>query len=304
MVSAPHEAMHRVFQQDPTLYARVFRTLGLSVEEPVAVSLLPTDLTENSPLERRVDTLLKVEGKEADGSFLLAVEAQGKKDHAKPDAWAYYVTYLRSKYALPTVLMVVCQSRATAAWAAEPRHMGTPEWPTITLRPLVVGPHNMPVITDPDRARTDIPLTVLSAVTHAADPDVDAILKALSTALRDVSEDQANTFVELTAQGLGRGRAAHQWRNLVAADLSFYTSPLSQEIRDEGRVEGRVSDRAEAVLALLARRGVDIPEAARTRVSACQDYDTLVRWFDRAVTARAADEIFAESESGSEPEPR
>ncbi|QFR95237.1 hypothetical protein GBW32_22235 [Streptomyces tsukubensis] len=294
MVSSPHEAMHRVFQQDPTLFARVFRTLGMPVDDPVAVTVLPTDLTETSPVERRVDTLLRVTGKEEE-SFLLAVEAQGRKDPAKPRAWAYYVTYLANKYALPTVLMVVCQDRRTATWAAEPRRMGIPQCPTVTVQPLVVGPHNMPLITDPEQAGTDIPLTVLSAVTHAADPDIGTILKALSTALRGVTEDEANAYVELTAQGLSKSRAAEQWRNLVAADLSFFTSPLSESIRDEGRSEGRAQD----ILRLLDGRGVPLLDADRDRITHCHDLDVLSRWFGRAITATTAEEVFADAPTGT-----
>ncbi|MFF7143374.1 hypothetical protein [Streptomyces nodosus] len=97
------------------------------------------------------------------------------------------------------------------------------------------------------------------------------------------------TYVELTAQGLGeKTRAVEIWRKLVAVDTSFFTSPLSEEIRDEGRTEGRASD----VLRLLDRRGIPLSEADRERVTSCKDLDTLTRWFDRAITASSAAEVF------------
>lgn len=74
---------------------------------------------------------------------------------------------------------------------------------------MVAGPHNMPVITDPEEARADLVLASLAAITHAAEPAVNAILKALSTALRDVPEDIADPIVECTAQGLGKHPAKH-----------------------------------------------------------------------------------------------
>ncbi|WP_342791229.1 hypothetical protein [Streptomyces montanus] len=46
MVSSSHEAMHRIFQEDPGAFARTFRALDLPFPDPVAVSLMPTDLTE------------------------------------------------------------------------------------------------------------------------------------------------------------------------------------------------------------------------------------------------------------------
>lgn len=157
MVSSSHEAMHRLFQEDPGVFARTSRALDLPFPDPVAVSLLPTDLTEIRPMERRVDTLLRIDTAAGD-SHLLVVEAQRKKDPAKLTSWAYYVAHLQEKYGIPPVLLVTCQDRATAEWAAKPFTIGPRQWPTLTLRALVFGPHNVPAITDPSVAARDIPL--------------------------------------------------------------------------------------------------------------------------------------------------
>lgn len=287
MVSSPHKAMHRIFQHDPGLFSRLSGLLGFSLPTPVDVTVLPTDLTEVSPVERRVDTLLRLDSAE-DGSLLLAIEAQGKKDLAKPASWAYYTAYLWTKYRLPTALLVVCQDRATAEWAGRPVTSGPRSMPTLTLRPVVVGPHNMPVITDPAEARADLALATLSAITHAGDPDIGAILKALSSALRDVPENVADPMIEFTAQGLGNRPANELWRTLVAVDLSFYRSYISEEIRDEGRAQGRAED----LLIVLEQRGLDVPDGVRERITGCVDPDTLRRWLTRAVTAPAAEDIF------------
>ncbi|MFJ8199909.1 hypothetical protein [Streptomyces sp. NPDC096152] len=287
MVSPPHEAMHRIFQHDPGLFSRVSRFLGVDIPIPVKATALPTDLTEANPVERRVDTLLRFETAEQ-GPFLLAVEAQGKKDPGKPASWAYYAAYLWTKYRLPTALLVVCQDYATARWAQQPVSSGPPQLPTLTLRPLVAGPHNMPVITDPEEARADLVLASLAAITHAADPAVDAILKALSTALRDAPENIADPIVEFTAQGLGSRPAKHLWRNLVAVDLSFYKSYISEEIRDEGRLQRGAED----VLVVLEQRGLDVSDDVRGRITDCTDPEVLRRWLARAVTAPKAEEIF------------
>ncbi|MET9799272.1 hypothetical protein [Streptomyces sp. NPDC006368] len=301
MVSSPHEAMHRIFQEYPGLFSRVSEVLGVAIPAPTSVTILPTDLSEPRPLERRVDTLLRFDT-ETDGSFLLAVEAQGKKDPAKPASWAYYLSYLHTKYQLPPLLLVVCQDRATAEWAAQPVHIGPAQWAALTLRPLVAGPHNMPVITNTAEARKDLALSTLAAITHAGDPEVGAILKALSAALRDTPEDLAHPLAELIAQGLGRRPAAHQWRHLMAVDLSFYKSPISQEIREEGRAEGReegrtqgrAESRAEDLLLVLEQRGMDIPDGARERITHCDDAELLRHWLTRAVTAPTLEDVFTE----------
>ncbi|MEU9468146.1 hypothetical protein AB0D78_16100 [Streptomyces avermitilis] len=312
MVSSPHEAMHRIFEQDPGVFARAVRALGVPFEDPVSATPFPTDLTENRPLERRVDTLLRIHAR--GHSFLLAVEAQGKKDPGKPKDWAYYLAHLNAKYLMPSLLLVVCQDRSTAAWASETVNFGPPQWPALTLRPLVLGPDNVPVIDDPIKAASDIPLTVLSAVLHGRDPGVDAILKALAAALKGLEvrdPETAEIFVELTSQGLGKAPAANLWRDLVT-DLSFFTSPLSQELRAEGHSEGLAEGLAKGVaqgvtqgvakglveaqikdiLKLLDRRGVQVSSFDRSRIRSCDDLDTLSRWFDRAITAASIAEVF------------
>ncbi|MFF0116000.1 RpnC/YadD family protein [Streptomyces prasinus] len=299
MVSSSHEAMHRIFQHDPGLFSRVSHFLGVDVPTPVRATVLPTDLTDTRPVERRVDTLLRLETAEQ-GAFLLAVEAQGKRVPGKSADWAYYIAHLWTKYRLPTALLVVCQDHATARWAQQPVCSGPPQLPTLTLTPLVAGPHNMPVITDPEEARADLVLASLAAITHAADTVVNEILKALSTALRDAPEDIADPIVEFTAQGLGNRPAKHLWRNLVAVDLSFYKSYISEEIRDEGRAQGleqgleqgHVQRAAEDVLLVLGQRGLEVSEEVRGRITECGDAELLRAWLVRAVVVSEAEEIF------------
>ncbi|MFF4748481.1 hypothetical protein ACWD5R_01195 [Streptomyces sp. NPDC002514] len=297
MVSSSHEAMHRIFQDHPGLFSQVSEVLGIDFAPPTSITILPTDLTEARPLERRVDTLLRLET-EDDEPLLLAVEAQGKKDPDKPASWAYYASYLLTKYRLQPILLVVCQDRATAEWAARPVRFGPPQWPLLTLRPLVAGPHNMPVITNPAKVRKDLALATLSAITHATHPDIGVILKTMTSVLRDTPHTIADPIIELIAQGMGKHPAAELWRQLVAVDLSFYKSYISEEIRDEGRDEGRVEGEtrrgAEDVLAVLAERGIDVPGEVHERITGCGDPEILRRWLRRAVTAGSAGEIFAD----------
>ncbi|WP_069171158.1 hypothetical protein [Streptomyces griseus] len=298
MVNSSHEAMHRIFQEDPGIFTRTFRTLGIPFPETVAVSVLTTDLTETQPLERRLDTLLRVET--ADGRpYLLAVEAQGRKDPAKPSSWTYYLAHLNAKYGIDPVLLVVCQDEPTARWAARPIHVGPPEWPSLTARPLVLGPHNVPAVTDPSVAARDLPLATFSAITHGKDVNAPAILEALATALKTVDEDTALVFGELTELGLGTTPAAQIWRDLMAIDLSFFRSETSQRLRAEGlakgMAEGKAKGLAEAVVKVLERRGVAVTDAVRDRVHACTDAETLDRWLMRALTAATAEDVFTEA---------
>lgn len=298
MVSSSHEALHRIFQQEPGLFARVARNLGVAFPPPVSITELSTDLTETQPLERRVDTLLRMDTE--DGSFVLAVESQSEPDARKPASWAYYLAHVYTKYGVPPVLLVVCPDRRTAAWAARQVDIGPRQWPSLTLRPLVLGPDDVPVIASPDEAARDIPLTVLSAALHRRDPDADAILNALAKALKGLSADDestAGTFIELMEQGLGKTPAAEIWRHLMAVDLSFFQSQTAQQLRAEGEAKGeakgRAEGRAEAVLVLLGHRGIEVSEEDRERIVGCGDPDVLDLWLTRVLTATSTAEVFA-----------
>lgn len=140
----------------------------------------------------------------------------------------------------------------------------------------------------PSSPGRDLASATLAAITHADNPDVGAILKTLSAALRDAPENITDPIVELTAQGLGSRPAAQQWRNLVAVDTSFYKSAMSEEIRDEGRAEGR----AEGLLLLLGVRGIAVTDADREKIDACTDPQLLHQWLQRAATASSAEEVF------------
>ncbi|OEV06003.1 hypothetical protein AN216_00545, partial [Streptomyces oceani] len=60
MVTARHEAAHRIFQDRPELLSPVFRILGVPLPPKVEVDVLSADATEIRPLERRVDSVLRI----------------------------------------------------------------------------------------------------------------------------------------------------------------------------------------------------------------------------------------------------
>lgn len=123
MVASAHEGMHRIFQERPEILTPVFRALGLPLSEKATVDVVTGDATETRPLARHVDTVLRV-GPSDGEDFLLAVEAQERRDARKEASWSYYIAYLQSKYRLPVLLLVVCRDRATAKWLPGPSNAG------------------------------------------------------------------------------------------------------------------------------------------------------------------------------------
>ncbi len=61
----------------------------------------------------------------------------------------------------------------------------------------------------------------------------------------------------------------------------------------EGHKEGHKEGKRDALLRLLARRGISLTEEDRARSAACGDLSTLDRWFDQALVASQTVDVFA-----------
>lgn len=176
------------------------------------------------------------------------------------------------------------ESHRTPPLAQGPFDFGLPQWPTLTVRPVVAGPHNIPLITDPAEAAQDIPLATLSAITHAREAEVESVLRPLASALRAVDDETRLIFSELTELGLGDAPAAQKWSKLMTMDASFFRSRTSQKLRAHGV--------AESLLEVLEERGIPISDEARERIEECEDRKLLTAWLRRALMDQDADQIF------------
>lgn len=327
MVSSTHEAMHRIFRNHPEVVGGAFRALGFDFPETVETSVFHTDLTEYSPVERRPDTVLRVDVKGGD-AFLLVIEAQRKPDPGKRRSWPYYLAYLHEKRELPVILVVVCQDRQTCVWAQETIRIGTQFCTSMTVQPLVIGPHNVP-FPAAHITQEDLPLAVLAAITHGREPGVDGILRALAAALSDTDETTRTDLAVLTQLGLANLPAGRTWRSLMSFTLAqLRRSPELREILDEaeaetraqaraaglaeGLAEGRTAGLAEGlaegrsaglaaglaagraadILRILDKRGVSLTEPQRGRISGCTDMETLESWLDAALEVETAEQLF------------
>jgi Uma2 family endonuclease len=149
------------------------------------------------------------------------------------------------------------------------------EWSTALATWSVLEPSAH--IVDPALA---VPLPI-AALLREAKAD-DAVARALIVkrnpeieAMR--AQDRREASQDGLAQGLLRGRIEGK-----------------QEGRIEGKQEGRVEGKAEALLVMLAARGISIDRAARDRILGEPDPVQLDRWITRAAICSRVAEIFAE----------
>jgi hypothetical protein len=83
-------------------------------------------------------------------------------------------------------------------------------------------------------------------------------------------------------------------RHLLEAMMttSEYEKTFVERIHDQGIAEGEAKGKAEAVLKLLDARHLVPSGEQRQRVTSCTDARQLDRWFDRAITAGTAADVF------------
>ncbi|MEV4807086.1 hypothetical protein AB0K18_44425 [Nonomuraea sp. NPDC049421] len=74
--------------------------------------------------------------------------------------------------------------------------------------------------------------------------------------------------------------------------MSTMTYPYQGEYAEGLLAEGKVQDRAEAVLEVLEIRGLVVPEWVRGRITSCRDLDILREWHFRAITVESAEDVF------------
>ena len=79
----------------------------------------------------------------------------------------------------------------------------------------------------------------------------------------------------------------------VKATAADSEKTFIERIRDEGEATGEAKGQAKALLKLLDRRGLAPTDEQRRQVTSTIDLAQLDLWFDRAITANSAAEVFA-----------
>ena len=308
MVTATHEASHRLFQEHPEAFAPVFEALGLPPPSKPDFQELSPDVTEIRPVERRADTVLKFEPDMGE-SFVLAVESQTKKDPDKARSWAYYVSHLHAKYDLPVLLVVVCRDPSTASWATGPFESAVGPWTTQATRPFVLGPQTVPEITDEAVVAQQPALAVLSAIVHSESRGAAAILETVARGLMSFEPEIAKYWIEVVEVGLDSTPTRENWRKLMQDVITHFPGHRTMfeeryeerylEGVAEGEARGEAKGEAKGVLLVLEGRGLPVSDDIRTRITTCTDLDRLNTWLSLSGTVKRAEDLFAEEHPAS-----
>ncbi len=286
MPSMAHETLVDLFKNLPALGAELLsEALGVALPSYTSARLLSIDLTQIQPTEYRADVVVLLL---LDGDLpvsVLIIEVQLGIDPRKRFTWPEYAMGSRAVHSCPVGLLVVAPDPEVAAWCAEPIETGIPGF---VLRPPVLGRAAVPVVTDPAEAARRPELAVLSAMAHGASELGAAITAAVLPAIQGLPEERARFYGDLVLNSLNEAAR----RALEAMMKGYeYQSDFAKKYVAQGRTEGRVEEAARAVLTALRVRGIAVPEAARERILAQKEPETLERWLERAIVAASVAEV-------------
>ncbi|MFV2197592.1 hypothetical protein [Nocardiopsis sp. LOL_012] len=286
-ISPEHQIYAELFSDSPDMAIEFLRERGVRVPDYDRSEITSCDLGHVDPVERRSDVAIMLRGEGPCGGhddlMGVLVEVQRDTSERKRYTWPEYLTCLRSRHECPVSLLVVCPRQSVADWYTEPIRLGHPGF---TLSPLVVGPKDIPVVTDPATVADSPTLGVLSAAAHGA-RKAD-VLEALHTGLDTIDPERAAKYIGYSLHLLADTDGQKALEKLMMADTFEYTSEWTQSLRTEGRTEGK----AEALLIVLAGHGIEVTDTDRERITGCHDLDVLDTWLHRAATVSSTNELF------------
>lgn len=305
-LSPRHELLVELFRNRPILAAELAQRVGgLPLPTDPEARLLPSEANQAQPVEFRADCVIDLDGQPPQQALRMVVEVQLRADARKRYSWPVYVAAARAAGRRPTTLLVVTTCRSTARWAGQVIPLGHPGF---TLTPVVIGPDEVPVLTEPDAPE----LAVLSAVAHGQGPSGRAIAEAAVNAIRAQSrldKDQTRLYLDgilssLSPEDLAvledimrRNRQPmSEWgRRIKAQEEAALAAARSRglaEGREEGLEEGLHAEALNMTRELLTRRFGALPSQAQARLQAASR-KTLHAWALRCLDAEDLDEVFA-----------
>lgn len=310
--SFTHESLVELFANCPELAARLVRDV-LRYELPAfeRAEVRRAELTQLMPTEYRADLVVLCHS-QAGPAYAFIVEAQLGTDDKKHYSWPLYAAAARGMYRCPASVLVVTDDPAVARWAARPIETGAGS----QFVPLVLEPETIPHITDPDRAREQPELALLSIRAHGQGEHAEPIALAALAGIVGLPEDRAKLYLEIIWHAVGQlmrqkleatmienyeyqSPWVKKWNRLQAeAEQAKAEATHAKTEATHAKIEATHAEakgKADTLLRIIEKRGLAVTDAQRARIMACKDIATLDGWTDRVLAVASVDEVLNDS---------
>lgn len=283
MPSVTHEAPIELIRQNPALAVELLRAItDLPLPAEADISLGPTDLTDVVPAKYLADAVVVVSDAATGVPVLvIIVEPQGRDDPTKEFTWPVYITAVRrAVQCRRALLLVICPDPAEADKCRRVIRTGHPGF---DLAPEVIDPLNAP---GADGAGSPY-LALFAACIGAIDLETEQGARQVLTAIRDTGAGAADrerlTTIILAIASSAARRILEDMMTTIE-----WKSEFIEGLKRQGREKGK----AEYLLKIIDARRIAVTDREREQVTSCTELAQLDRWFDRALTAATAADIF------------
>ncbi|GAA3157136.1 hypothetical protein [Nonomuraea roseoviolacea] len=282
MPSIIHDTLNALFRSRPAFAVEILQRIydpDLSTDTYVEVT--SGEFNDRHLRDFYADTVITL-GPPKSPELAIVVEVQLNPVEEKRLAWARYAASLWLRLDCPVVVLAVCATDKVAAWAAAPI---VTKLPGYSLTPLVMGPDQVPAITDPVEAAACMELATVSVMIHGQSRPV---VEAFVAALAKVGGEHAPQYYEY-AYDLASVGVKQNLEEIMSSTAWPVYSPFAREHFGKGKAEGEI----EALITFLEARGLTLTEQARLRIAGCTDLAQIQEWIRRAATADSLDDVLA-----------
>ena len=289
-LTVTHEAPLELIRQHPGLAVDLVRAMtGLDVPDSARADLGPTSLNAVVPAEFTADAVVVVsDAATREPVLIVVVEPQGRDDRTKAYSWPAYLANVREAVRCPrAVLIVVCPDPHQADKCRQVISMGHPGW---DLWPIVIDPSHAPA------AEGAGPYLILFlACLPALDMETPAGARQVRAAIHDTGASHADRR-RLTAIILSRASdAARQTLEAMMSTAEWKDDFIESYVQigvEQGLEQGAANAKAQDVLKVMEARGLRATPEQLAKVAATAGIAQLDVWFDRALTADTAADVF------------
>jgi hypothetical protein len=287
MPSAPHEILVELFRHRPELLTAVLALVdrNLVPDVPGAVLLpAPGEIAGDHHAQYRADLVLHLMvPARARPVRAFIVEVQLAPDQDKEFTWPMYAAGLRARERCPVTLVVLTLDKGTARWAAAPRSLeiGGPA----VVAPVVIGPAQVPRITELAQARELPEMAVLSAAVHGRTPGAEHMARAAIVACAALDSRHQALYADFVVARLNL-----EARRALEVMMPLQQFPPQSDIGKHFYAEGQKDGLRGLLIKQLIRRFGPLPGAAMSRIQAAGP-DLLEYWGERLLSASSLDDV-------------
>jgi hypothetical protein len=255
------------------------------------VRLASTSLNTVAPVQYSADSVILVSDPDTREPLVaIVVEPQGRDDKTKKFSWPAYLANVRRETGCDSAyLIVVCPDPAEAEACRAVIPLGHPG---LELWPIVIDPEHAP-----DGEGAGPYMLLFLACLPALDMENPAVARQVLTAIRDTGASYAERETLTTIILVRASEAARRLLEGMMKTMEWksdFIESFKQEGLEQGLEQGRVATKRHDVLKVLDVRGLRPTDAQRAQVEASTDLAHLDLWFERALTAATAADVFTD----------